>query len=79
MSGTKTGGALAAQTNKARYGADFYRTIGKKGGKAGRTGGFYQKNPCDCDVISDTHTKPMCAGAKGGLISRRKPRTMGVI
>lgn len=60
MSGTKTGGKTAATTNKSKYGADFYARIGAKGGKNGRTGGFYANK--DLARI---------AGAKGGRISRR--------
>ena len=60
MSGTKDGGKAAAATNKAKYGADFYAKIGAKGGKKGRTGGFYANR--DLARI---------AGAKGGRISRR--------
>ena len=41
MPGTKTGGQLAAATNKKLYGDDYYQRIGAKGGKLGRTGGFY--------------------------------------
>jgi len=60
MSGTKSGGKAAAQTNKTRYGKDFYARIGAKGGKNGRTGGFYANR----DLAR-------VAGAKGGKISRR--------
>ena len=62
MSGTAAGAAKAAATNKARHGKDFYANIGRKGGKAGRTGGFYANR--DLARI---------AGAKGGRISRRGP------
>ena len=31
MAGNKIGGAKAAQTNKEKYGEDFYVNIGKKG------------------------------------------------
>ncbi|HMQ09369.1 MAG TPA: hypothetical protein PKC31_01640 [Candidatus Nanoperiomorbaceae bacterium] len=62
MAGTKAGAAKAAATNKARHGKDFYANIGRKGGKAGRTGGFYANR--DLARI---------AGAKGGRISRRGP------
>ncbi|MBA3758886.1 hypothetical protein H0X10_04660, partial [Candidatus Saccharibacteria bacterium] len=41
MTGTKLGGARAAQTNKNRHGAGFYPKIGALGGKKSRTGGFY--------------------------------------
>ena len=60
MAGTKSGGAKAAATNKAKYGSDFYARIGQSGGKVGRTGGFYANR--------DLARK---AGAMGGRISRR--------
>lgn len=60
MAGTKAGGKAAADTNKKKYGADFYARIGAAGGKKGRTGGFYANR--------DLARK---AGAKGGKISRR--------
>ena len=40
MAGTKAGGIKATATNIERYGKDFYKRIGHKGGKAGKTGGF---------------------------------------
>ena len=40
MSGTKAGGIKAAAKNKELYGEDFYKQIGKKGGKNGHDGGF---------------------------------------
>lgn len=60
MAGTISGGKRAALTNKKRHGVEFYREIGRKGGKAGRTGGFFA-NP----------ELARRAGAKGGKISRR--------
>ena len=60
MAGTKAGGLKAKITNLERHGEDFYRNIGRKGGKAGRTGGFYANR--DLARI---------AGAKGRKISRR--------
>lgn len=62
MAGTKEGGKKAAATNKAKYGADFYREMGRIGGRNGHTGGF-ASNPAlarEC-------------GRRGGLISRRGP------
>lgn len=41
MAGTKAGGKAAAKTNIERHGSDFYAKIGAKGGRNGRTGGFY--------------------------------------
>lgn len=60
MAGTKAGGKKAAATNKKLYGKDFYKKMGKKGGKAGHTGGFYA-NP---KLARE-------AGKKGGMISSR--------
>lgn len=60
MAGTKQGGVAAASTNKARYGSDFYAKIGAKGGKLGRTGGFYANREL-----------ARKAGQAGGRISRR--------
>lgn len=60
MAGTKAGGEAAAATNKAKYGADFYARIGAKGGKKGRTGGFFANREL-----------ARIAGQKGGKISRR--------
>lgn len=60
MAGTKDGGKRAAITNKERYGKNFYRLIGAKGGKVSTTGGFF----ADRELARK-------AGAKGGKISRR--------
>jgi hypothetical protein len=60
MAGTVAGGKAAAKTNKVKYGADFYAKIGAKGGRLGRTGGFYANRE-----LART------AGAKGGTVSRR--------
>mgnify|MGYP003605357524 FL=1 len=62
MAGTSAGAKKAAATNKARHGNDFYAKIGKKGGKLGRTGGFYANR----ELAKE-------AGAIGGRISRRGP------
>jgi general stress protein YciG len=60
MAGTKAGGKAAAATNKKKYGGDFYSKIGSKGGKLGRTGGFFANRELARE-----------AGARGGRISRR--------
>ena len=60
MAGTKAGGIKAAETNKARRGADFYARIGAEGGRKGRTGGFFANRKLARE-----------AGQKGGRISRR--------
>lgn len=60
MAGTKEGAKKAAQTNIKKYGKDFYRENGRKGGHNGHTGGF-AANPELAKI----------AGAKGGRISKR--------
>ena len=65
MAGTKIGGQHAAETNKAKYGPDFYKRIGAMGGKKGHTGGFYANRE-----LART------AGAIGGAISRRTKKTV---
>lgn len=60
MAGTKAGARKAAATNKARYGENFYATIGRKGGQNGTTGGF-----------AANRELARKAGRLGGTISRR--------
>lgn len=60
MSGTREGGLKAAKTNRKKYGKNFYKINGAKGGKNGHTGGF-ASNPALARL----------AGAKGGRVSRR--------
>ena len=60
MSGTLAGGQRAAATNRRIYGEDFYKKIGAKGGRNGRTGGFAYNNAL-----------ARVAGRKGGKVSRR--------
>ena len=67
MPGTKAGGLKAAQTNKKRYGDDFYRKMGKAGGAKSRGGGFASES-----VGKDGLTgreRASIAGVKGGKIS----------
>lgn len=58
MSGTYAGGLKCADTNKKKYGDNFYINIGRKGGLAPRKGprGFAAMSP----------EKRREAGAKGG-------------
>lgn len=60
MSGTKAGGLKAAKTNKKRYGKDFYKNNGAKGGKATGLKGF---------ALNRELAKK--AGVKGGAMSKR--------
>lgn len=59
MAGTKAGGLKTKAKNLARN-PDFYKDIGRIGGKASNTGGFAANR----ELAS-------IAGAKGGRISRR--------
>lgn len=61
MAGNKAGGKAAAATNKAKYGPDFYKRIGARGGRLGTTGGFW----ADRELARR-------AGAIGGSRSKRK-------
>lgn len=63
MAGTVEGGRKAAQTNKDRYGEDFYDIIGRKGGRISRGGGFALNRELARE-----------SGRKGGRISRRTSR-----
>lgn len=60
MPGTIAGGRKAAQTNKERYGDEFYVMIGAAGGKVSRGGGF-----------AANRELAKVAGRKGGQKSRR--------
>jgi general stress protein YciG len=60
MAGTLAGGKKAAETNKQRYGAEFYKSIGSTGGQAKVPKGF---------AVNRELAKR--AGQIGGKISRR--------
>lgn len=75
MSGTKTGGAKAAETNKKKHGKDFYARIGRMGGKNGHTGGFASEKVGDDGLTGYERAK--VAGSKGGAISKRGPSKKG--
>lgn len=63
MPGTISGGKLAAQRNKERYGEDFYKRIGSRGGS--------KKTETPKGFAADRE-RASWAGRKGGMISRRK-------
>ena len=62
MSGTKKGGQKARETIYQKHGKDFFKMIGRKGGKATGMKGF-ALNPAKAGI----------AGAKGGRKSKRGP------
>ena len=67
MPGTITGGQKAADTNRKKYGKDFYARIGRQGGKLGTTGGFA--------AGEEGRARARKYGAIGGRISRRTKKT----
>ena len=73
MSGSVSGGKKAAQTNKRKYGENFYANIGAKGGRNGNTGGF-ASNLVGKDGLTGKE-RAKIAGAKGGRAGRRGPAT----
>lgn len=73
MAGTKEGGQRAAQTNKERYGEDFYVKIGaksaegwEKNGRKPRGFALWKEQGKDDLIVK--------AGSKGGTISRRRAK-----
>lgn len=79
MAGTIEGGRKAAKTNIERHGKDFYRELGRKGGRNGHTGGFASETAGKDGLTGWQRAK--IAGRKGGTISRRgkaKNTTKGI-
>ena len=62
MPGNKVGGIKARETNYKIHGTDFYKRIGRMGGKAG--------DPSNKGFASNIE-RARKAGAKGGKISKR--------
>ena len=60
MSGSRAGGLKASETNKQKYGREFYANIGRKGGKACVPKGF---------AVNPELAKR--AGSIGGKLSKR--------
>lgn len=69
MAGTRAGGIKARNTNREKYGADWYAQIGRKGGANGHTGGFASEEKGGDGLTGPERAR--IAGAKGGRISRR--------
>ena len=70
MAGTREGGVKARQTNLEKYGPDFYKTIGKRGGQMGVSGGF-ASDKVGADGLTGSE-RARIAGSKGGTKSKRK-------
>ncbi len=63
MPGTIAGAMKARDTNKKRYGKDFYKVIGRSGGSALKT------SPAGFASMTPEARKAL--GSKGGRMSRR--------
>jgi general stress protein YciG len=63
MAGTVEGGNRAAASNKQRYGADFYKQIGRAGGVKSRGGGF-----------AFDHDRAVYWGSVGGKAPRKRKK-----
>lgn len=61
----------AAQTMKDRYGADYYKNIGKRGGSVKTKKGFAIDNRTRVEKMLGKPKLASIAGAKGGKISKR--------
>lgn len=66
MAQSKLGGLKAAKTNKRKYGRNYYRRIGKLGGKKGTTGGFHYMMINNRDRLKEI-------SSAGGSVQRRGP------
>ena len=67
MAATVEGGKKAAKTNKERYGEDFYKINGAKGGSKTHAQGAKPKG------FAANKKLARLAGVKGGCISKRRP------
>ena len=73
MAGTLLGGKRASETNKRKYGEDFYRNIGRMGGVAKVPKGFAlmpKEKVIQAGVIGGTKSRRV--GVKGGQGKKHK-------
>lgn len=69
MAGTIEGGRKAAKTNKKLHGKNFYKELGRLGGRNGHTGGFASTKVGKDGLTGVERAK--LAGEKGGKLSKR--------
>ena len=69
MAGNIIGGIKASETNKKRYGKDFYKSIGAMGGSKSRGGGF-ASDVVGADGLTGRE-RSVIVGTAGGMISKR--------
>jgi hypothetical protein len=72
MGNTKAGGLKTRQTNLAKYGADYYKEIGKLGGSVKHPKkGFGSDNRTLLQKFLREPKRAAIEGAKGGKLSKR--------
>jgi hypothetical protein len=69
MAGNIIGGIKASETNKKRYGKDFYKSIGAMGGSKSRGGGF-ASDVVGADGLTGRE-RSVIVGIRGGMVSKR--------
>ncbi len=73
MGQTKEGARKTAETNKLKYGEDYYRKIGAKGGRVKNPNkGFGNDDRTILNKILRRRKLAAIAGQKGGRISKRR-------
>lgn len=76
MTGNKVGGMKTAKTNLERHGKDFYRHIGRMGGRASTRGGF-ASDKIGKDGLTGRQRSRLC-GQKIGRITKRGCHFLGI-
>lgn len=71
MSGNKLSSLISAETNKRKYGADYYQIIGAMGGRVKTPKGFAIDNRTFMQKLLRRPTLAQRAGRLGGIISRK--------
>ncbi len=71
MSGTRAGGLKTRDTNLKKYGKDFYKNIGRDGGRSSKAGGF-ASDKVGADGLTGRE-RAAKVGAIGGRKSHRGP------
>lgn len=77
MSGTVAGGLKAKKTIMERHGSDWYKKIGRIGGRNGHDGGFASPY-VGKDGLTGAQ-RAQLAGSKGGKISKRGKARKNVV
>lgn len=74
MAGNRASALKSSATNREKYGEDFYKIIGAKGGRNGNTGGFASEK-LDANGMNGRE-RARVVGVKGGRKSKRGVRNV---